>query len=138
MHHDNEPGEDEQPAGSEDSEHESLNSKEVQELQEQQRKKQPSPPKCKQTPTKKRKEKAPQKEKRLEESKRQGPFGTIMDALQEIQEHFGHSRSIIPLAYAMIDADDEDKLLEVLEELPHKQTIFDLQANGEKLQVEVN
>ena len=38
----------------------------------------------------------------------------------------------------MVGADDQDNLLEALEELPHKQTVIDLQVKGEKLQMEVN
>ena len=41
----------------------------------------------------------------------------------------------------MVGGNDQDNLLEVLEvleELPHKQTIIDLQVKGEKLQMEVN
>ena len=41
-------------------------------------------------------------------------------------------------ACAMVGTDDQDNLLEALEELPHKQTVIDLQAKGEKLQMEVN
>ena len=90
------------------------------------------------TPTSKWKEKAPQEEERPEEPWRRGPFGTITNALQEIQEHFGHTRSIVRAAYAMVGANGKDQLLEALDELPHKQAVLDLEEKDKKLQEEVN
>ena len=60
MLHDIEPEKDDQPAGSESSKRESLSLGEIRELQGQQQKKQASPPKRKVTPTRGRKDKAPQ------------------------------------------------------------------------------
>ena len=80
-----------------------------------------------------RKDKAPQEEERTEASRRQGPFSVIVDALNEIQEHFAHTWKIVRAACAMVRAEDEDSLLETMEELPHKQTVTDLQEEGEKL-----
>ena len=51
--------EEDEPAGSKDLEPKSLSSREIQELQEQQRKKQASLPRCKVTPISGRKDKAP-------------------------------------------------------------------------------
>ena len=124
--HNVEPDEEEQPKGPEDSEYETLSSKEIRELQEQQKKKQPSPPMHKLTPIGKKKEKTTQEEERPKESKKRGPFKTIMDALQEIREHFGHTWSIVRAACAMVGVDDQDHFLEALEELPYKQTVLDL------------
>ena len=84
MRHNVRPDEEEQPDGAEDLECESLSSKEIRELQDQQKKKQPSPPKRKLTPIGGRKEKAPQEDERLAAPRRQGPFDVITDALQEI------------------------------------------------------
>ena len=38
----------------------------------------------------------------------------------------------------MVGTDDQDNLLEALKEVPHEQTVIDLQIKGEKLQMEVN
>ena len=93
MRHDIEPEEDELAGsegleGSEDLEHKSLNLKEIRELQEQQRKKQASPPRRKVTSTSGRKDKVLQEEERLEVPRKKGPFLMIADALNEIWEHF--------------------------------------------------
>ena len=137
MLHDVEPDEDEQPAHSEDSERESLSLKEIRELQDQEKKKQVSPPKRKVMLINGRKDKVPQEEERTEASRRRGPFSVIVDVLNEIREHFAYTRKIVRAARAMVRAEDEDSLLETMEDLPHKQTITNLQEKGEKLQREV-
>ena len=71
MLHDIQPEEDDQP---EDSKHESLSLREIQELHGQQKKKQASPSKRKVMLTSGRKDKAPQKEEMIEAPRRRSPF----------------------------------------------------------------
>ena len=84
MLHNIEPKEDDQSAGSEDLECESLSLKEIWELQDQQKKKQASLSKRKVTSTSGRKDKAPQEEERAEAPKRRSPFSVIAESLNEI------------------------------------------------------
>ena len=135
--HDIEPEEDNQLAGSEDLERESLSLKEIRELQDQQKKKQASPPRHKVMSTNGRKDKVPQEEERTEAPKRKSPFLVIAESLNEILDHFAHTQKIVRAACTMARAEDEDYLLETMKELLQKQTITNLQEKGEKFKEEV-
>ena len=91
MRHEVKPDEDEEVASLEDSDRESLSSREIRELQKQQKKKEASPPRHKVMPTSGRKDKAPQVEERLEEPRKRNPFSVIADSLNEIEEHYGRT-----------------------------------------------
>ena len=95
MRHEVEPDEDEEAISSEDSDWESLSSKEIWELQEQQKKKEASPPRRKVTLTSGRKDKAPQVEERPKEPKKRNPFSVIVDSLNEIRERCGRIRKVV-------------------------------------------
>ena len=84
MRHEVDPDEEEESAGSESSEWESLSSKEIRKLQQQKEKKEASPPRRKVTPTSGRKDKAPIVEERQEEPRKRNPFLVIVDSLNEI------------------------------------------------------
>ena len=78
--------EEDELAGLEDLKPKSLSSREIQELQKQQRKKQASLPRHKVTPTSGRKDKAPQVEERAKVPKRRSLFSVVAEALNEIRD----------------------------------------------------
>ena len=41
-----------------------------------------------------------------------------MDSLNEIREHFAHTQKIVRVTCTMVGAEDEDRLLETMKELP--------------------
>ena len=86
MWHKVDPNEEEESSGSENSEQESLTSKEIRELLQQKEKKEASPPWHKVTPTSGRKDKAPQVEEKAEEPQKKNPFQVIVDSLNKIRE----------------------------------------------------
>ena len=118
--HDIEPEEDDQPGGSKDSDRENLSSREIWELQEQQKKKEASLPGHKVTLTSGRKDKAPQVEERPEEPKRRIPFSVIADSLNKIRERCACTRKVSRAPCVQVGAEDKDYLPEVLRELPQK------------------
>ena len=84
MQHEVDPDEEEESAGSESSERESLSSREIQELQQEKEKKEACPQRRKVTPTSSREDKALQVEERQEEPRKRNPFSMIADSLNEI------------------------------------------------------
>ena len=89
MRHKVDPDEEEELAGLESLERESVSSKENRKLQQQKEKKETSPLQRKVTPTSSRKDKAPQVEKRAEEPKRKNLFQVIANSLNEIRKRCG-------------------------------------------------
>ena len=61
----------------------------------------------------------------------------IVDSLNEIREHYAHTRKVVRATCAMVGVEGKDTLLETMRELPQKQTIVDLQRKNEKLKEEV-
>ena len=118
MRHNVKSDKEEQLVDTEDPDCKSLSSWEIAELQAQQKKKEPSPPKRKLTPTSERKEKSPQEggEPTIPRVK-QDPFGIIMDALQEIWDDFSYTRKTFRATCVMVSAENQDVLLETLEQL---------------------
>ena len=118
MQHEVDPNEEEESAGSESSERESLNSRKICELEQQKEKKETSPPQRKVMPTLSRKDKAPQVEEKAEEPKRKKLIQVIADSLNEICEHCRQTRKVVRSAYAIVGAEGKDTLDEMLKELP--------------------
>ena len=76
-------------------------------------------------------------EERVEEGRRRNPFHVIVDSLNEIRECCRQTRKVVRATCAIVGADAEDILMEVLKELPQKQTVLDLQSKNAKLKEEV-
>ena len=89
------------------------------------------------TPTSAKKDKAPQVEERQEEPRKRNPFSMIADSLNEIRERYGWTRKVVWAACALVGAEGEDTLIEMLEGLPQKQTVSDLKEKNHKLKEEV-
>ena len=57
-------------------------------------------------------------EDRPEATRKKDPFSVIVDALNEIEEHFAHTQKKNQAACTMVGVEDQNSLLEVLGELP--------------------
>ena len=79
----------------------------------------------------------PQVEEKVEQPKRRNLFTVVVEALNEIWDHFAHTRKIVRATCTVVGMEDEDCLLETLKELLQKQTITDLKEKNEKLKEEV-
>ena len=61
----------------------------------------------------------------------------IADSLNEIRERCGQTRKVVRAACALVGAQGENTLIEMLKGLSQKQTVIDLKEKNHKLKEEV-